>query len=515
MTLTRRSGVLVPLFSLTSQRSWGIGEFSDMPFFAKWLGLAGQSFVQILPITEVPDHETSPYAALTAMALDPIYIALPDVEDFQTLGGEALLSGDDRTTLDRIRQSSRVEHRLVRPLKSRWLQRAFEQFCRTELASGSARARRFSAFVRDEGWWLDDYALFQAIRERQRLLAWWQWPEPLSRRHPDALAHASEQLRSEIHHRQYVQWIAAEQWAAARARSKPVQVYGDVPFMISADSPDVWTRQNEFRLDATVGAPPDAFSESGQDWGLPPWRWDVMAENDYEWMRRRARRTAHLFDGFRLDHLVGFYRTFIRPRDPNLPPFFAPPDEPSQQSLGERLVTIFQDSGAEVVAEDLGTVPAFVRQSLQRLGVPGFKVLRWERQWGTPRRPFIDPSNYPETSVAATGTHDTETLARWLEAASPDDREQLLAMPSVKRHLAATGSTVDALVRGLLDAGSRLTIIPLQDLFGWPDRINTPALVDDDNWTWRMAWRVDRLDEITAARTRAALLASWTRSAGR
>ncbi len=511
----RRSGVMVPLFSLTSRQSWGIGEFSDLPRFAKWLVSAGQSFVQILPITEVPARETSPYSALTAMALDPIYISLPDLEDFQMLGGESLLPAEDRTTLETLRQSWRIDHHLVRLFKSRCLRRACESFTNRERGSHSAREQRFDAFVEAESWWLDDYALFQALRGRYHSEAWWKWPRPLAHRDAARLAEAREDLSDEIHYRKYVQWIAAEQWTLARTLSTPLAVFGDVPFMISGDSPDVWTRQHEFRLDATVGAPPDAFSETGQDWGLPPWRWDVMAKNDYEWMRDRARRTANLFDGFRLDHLVGLYRTYIRPLDAAVTPFFAPEDTRLQLALGERLVRIYLDTGAEVVAEDLGTVPDFVRESLQQLGVPGFKVLRWERQWHAPRRPFIDPPTYPETSVASTGTHDTEPLASWWEALAAEDRDQVSQMPSIQRYLGESYTPLDAIIRGLLDAGSRLTIVPLQDLFGWPDRINTPAQVDETNWTWRMWWRVDQLDEIPEARERAEVLATWTRSAGR
>lgn len=515
MTRARRSGVLVPLFSLTSRQSWGVGDFGDLRHFTRWAADAGQAFVQILPITEVPARETSPYSALTAMALDPIYISLPGVEDFQALGGDAQLDGDDRRTLAALRTSGRVEHQRIRPLKSRCLRRSFERFATVERGRGSDRDRRFTRFVADEAWWLEDYALFQAIRGWQQSRPWWQWPAPLARREPAALERARHLLRTEIDFRQYEQWLAAGQWAAARAHAQPVQLFGDVPFMISGDSPDVWTRQDEFRLDATVGAPPDAFSETGQDWGLPPWRWDVMAARQFEWMRQRARRTASLFDGFRLDHLVGLYRTYIRPRDAACPPFFSPDEEAAQLRLGETLVRIYQATGAEVIAEDLGTVPDFVRASLQRLDVPGFKVLRWERAWDAPGQPFIDPLDYPEASVATTGTHDTEPLATWLMSLSEADRGRLRETPSLRRTSAAESSALDALLRALLAAPSRLAIIPVQDVFGWRDRINTPAQVDEHNWTWRLPWRVDELGDVAEARDRAATLAGWTRAAGR
>jgi 4-alpha-glucanotransferase len=523
---TRCSGILIPLFSIVSRRSWGVGEFLDLPVFAEWARSAGQSFVQVLPILEIPDHETSPYSALTAMALDPIYISIGELEEFQSLGGIERFSSEDHAAVGAVQTAPRVQHHAVRALKARWLRRAHECFLHDEAGPQSARFARFDAFTQREAWWLDDYALFRALRGVHDQRAWWDWPEPLARRRPAALARAREELAVEIGYRKYVQWVAAEQWERARQAAEPVQVFGDVPFMIAADSPDVWTEQHEFRFDATVGVPPDAFSETGQDWGLPPWRWEVMAENDFAWMRRRARRSAALFAGFRLDHLVGLYRTFIRPTDPKARPFFAPPDEPAQLGLGEKLVRIYQETGAEIIAEDLGTVPDFVRASLLRLGVPGFKVFRWERIWNMPGQPFVDPDDYGEISVATTGTHDTEALATWWETLPQEDRERVVRLPSVARYLESkdgarpapalfTPQIREAIVRAMLASGSRFTIFPMQDLFGWRDRINTPATVDEDNWSWRLPEHVDDLQTLETSRTRAALLKEWTREAGR
>jgi 4-alpha-glucanotransferase len=216
VTAPRRSGVVVPLFSLASSRSWGVGEFADLPLVARWLQSAGQSFVQLLPITEIPEAETSPYSSLTAMALDPIAIALPDVEEFVALGGEAQLSGDERARLDRVRASRKVEHREVRALKAQSLRRAYAEFSRGHRSGATARARAFAEFTRAEAWWLDDYALFLAIRGQQALRPWWQWPAPLASRDGPALAQAGADLSDEIAYRKYVQWIAALQWARAR-----------------------------------------------------------------------------------------------------------------------------------------------------------------------------------------------------------------------------------------------------------------------------------------------------------
>ena len=273
------------------------------------------------------------------------------------------------------------------------------------------RADAFVDFCAREAWWLQDYALFRALLDFHHHRAWWEWPDALLRADAEALARARSQLHADLVYRMYLQWIAAEQWTIARQQAAPVRVFGDLPFMITGNSADVWLRQDEFRLDATVGAPPDAFAKEGQDWGLPPWRWRVMKDRDYTWFRARARRHAELFEGFRIDHLVGLYRTWTRPTDKTLPAHFEPAEVTEQRRLGEDLVRIFKASGAEVIAEDLGSVPAFVRASITRLGVPGFKVLQWERHWDQPEQPPIDPKTFPALSVATTGTHDIEPLA--------------------------------------------------------------------------------------------------------
>ncbi len=206
-----------------------------------------------------------------------------------------------------------------------------------------------------------------------------------------------------------------------------MQLFGDLPFMVDGDSADVWVRQHQFRLDVSVGAPPDAFSATGQNWGMPLYDWEAIEREDFRWLHERARRSADLFDGYRVDHLVGFYRTYGRPVAGG-DGFFTPSDQASQQALGERVLSVLRSPGAEIVAEDLGTVPDFVRASLARLGIPGFRVFRWERKWHEPGLPFRDPSEYPRVSVAATGTHDTEPMAIWWEGSSGDERNRVAAL---------------------------------------------------------------------------------------
>ena len=495
--IRRQSGLSVPLFSLASRQSWGIGEFSDLAIFSRWVAEAGQSVLQILPINEMPPGERSPYSAMTAMALDPIYISLPGVADFSGLGGELALEAADAAILAAVRDAPRIRYEQVRQLKQRWLRRAFDRFLRLEVARGTPRARRFDDFVTSQAWWLDEYAVFRSLHALHDDLSWQVWPEPLCHAQEAAVSRARLGLHSELTYRKYLQWIAAEQWSEAKRLAWPTRIFGDLPFMIGVDSPDVWARQAEFRFDATIGVPPDAFSETGQDWGLPPWRAGVMAANAFAWMRARAHRYADLYDGYRIDHLVGLYRTYVRPIDKTQAAFFDPAEEAAQIALGETLINFF--TGAErrpdVIAEDLGSIPLFVRESMARLELPGLKVLRWERHWDRDGEPLIDPATFPEVSVATTGTHDIEPLAATPEGETEEQRT--------------------AALQSLLAAASCLTLIPLQDVFGWTDRINTPAVVDDMNWTWRLPWPVDTWLDREDTVARADALKLWTRSAGR
>jgi 4-alpha-glucanotransferase len=523
---TRRAGILVPLFSLPSSRSWGIGEIGDIAAIVGWLRRGGQRVLQLLPIGEMPPGETSPYSALSAMAIDPQFITMDAVEDFAALGGEGALPAAARARLDAARQSPVIDYAAVRDLKLQSLRRCWARFRDTELAGGTRRAASFHAWIAGQAWWLEDFALFRALHACHGERPWTEWPAPLRARQPEALAAAARELCDDVQFRRYVQWLASDQWGAARAAAGDVALFGDLPFMVSGDSADVWARQDEFRLDASVGVPPDAFSDTGQDWGLPVYRWDVLADRDFDWLRHRARRNADLFDGYRVDHLVGFYRTYFRPHDTGEAEFI-PAEEAAQRALGERVLGVFREPGTEIIAEDLGVVPDFVRESLTRLGVPGFKVFRWERHWDEPDQPFRDPAQYPRVSVATSGTHDTETLATWWQQAPREERTAILDIPAIQARLddddrarvlddpGFPAAAREAMLDALFASSSDLVMLPIQDVFGWRDRINQPATVGDANWTWRLPWPSDRLQTEPEAMAAATQLRAWVERHGR
>ena len=517
-TKRRRAGALVPLFSIPSRGSWGIGEIADLPILAEWLRTAGLSVLQLLPVNEMGQGQTSPYSALSAMAIDPIFISIGELPEFIAWGGESALDDDEFERLEAARNAAGVDYESVRELKTRCLREAFETFWAEEWSRNSERAVAMREYVERESWWLRDYALFRALHEENGHRYWVEWEPSLRERNPAALQQAGSRLEHEVLYYAWLQWVAGEQWKKARAECEGITILGDFPFMVSGDSADVWARQEQFRLDASVGVPPDAFSETGQDWGLPVYRWDAVEAAGYDWLRARVRRSAELFDGFRIDHLVGFYRTFVREKDGET--YFVPSEEDAQRRQGERLLDVFRESGAFIVAEDLGVVPEFVRASLASHDVPGLKVLRWEREWDMEGRPFKDPSRFPPLSVAISGTHDTETLAEWWDRADGDERARAIELPALAEAAILTDETYsprlrDALLETAFRAGSDLVLLPLQDIFGWYDRINTPAVVAEHNWTWRLPWPVEEMGGEDDAIERAAFLERLARRTGR
>ena len=233
------------------------------------------------------------------------------------------------------------------------------------------------------------------MHERRGRAPWTEWPEGLRDRDPVALADARAELGDDVRYRQYLQWLAEDQWQAARAAAGRVILFGDLPFMVALDSADVWARQDDFRLDASLGVPPDAFSETGQDWKLPVYQWDVIAEGGFAWLHQRARRNAALFGGYRVDHLVGLLPDVLAATSATapVPASSRPPTSRRRRRSASGCSRVFLESGAQIVAEDLGVVPDFVRASLARMQVPGLQGVPLGAALAQEGRPFADPAD--------------------------------------------------------------------------------------------------------------------------
>ena len=504
----RRAGVVLPLFSIRSASGWGVGEIPDVPRFSAWAARAGFSVLQLLPVNEVSSADPSPYAGTSAFALEPLYLSLDDCEDFVDAGGRDALSGEAKEKLEAAVRSPFVDWNTVRAVKEQAIERAFAQFLGKEWKESAGRARRLIAFMKDNREWLDDYALFTVLH-KQYGTSWLDWPRGARDRDPGVISRVRDEHRDALLRVKWVQWQLDAQWRAARrdASAAGVDLMGDVPFMVGVDSADAWSRHGLFRIDRHVGAPPDDGSPEGQDWGLPGYDWDAFMEDDFGWIKERAMRAGNLFSIYRVDHAIGYYRTYLRSLD-GKGGAFSPGDEPTQLKLGERIMRIMSRWG-EVVAEDLGTVPPFLRPSLEKLGVPGYRVLRWEKDG----EQYRDPSSWPVASVATNATHDTDTTADWYDGLAPAEREKLRAIPSL--HALDPGKPFDdrardLILRALYEAPSTLALTLFQDAIGSRDRINSPGIVEGANWTYRIGKTVDELLADEGTMERLARLAAET-----
>jgi 4-alpha-glucanotransferase len=505
MTAHRVAGCVIPLFSLRTERDWGIGQITDLPACATWVRASGHKLLQLLPPYELAAGETSPYGARTAFGLDPLYIGIEAIEDLEGVPVVELIGNEGETELARLRTLDAVDYPSVRALKTRALATAFTRFYEREwvgTGQSSPRSIQFRAFVEREHEWLGDLSLYVALRESHNDWSWQDWPPGQSQRDPVALAEASESMGRRILEYQYLQWIAHTQWDRARGemRGIGVELMGDLPFVVGRESADVWSRPEEFRRDASLGAPPDAFSPEGQDWGLPPYDVSSMLAHDLSWLRARTRHAARLYDRFRLDHVVGYFRQWVKPASgsgstPHVTSkgAFTPTGEKDQQQLGEHLLKAFitEAAPARIVAEDLGVIPPFVRRTLNELKLPGYRVIPWEKQDGVG---FRDPAKFPEVSVATYSTHDTAPITGWWDELDPGDRRGIAAMAHVDEATVDRHALWKALLRLLFNSGAELTLTLVSELLGESRRINLPGTVGGANWTYRLPASLEALE---------------------
>lgn len=494
--MSRVSGVTIPLFSVRTREDWGIGQITDLPACAAWLLSAGQRLVQVLPTHELSQGETSPYGALSAFALDPIYIDVAAIPDLTPEAIAERLGAEGLAELERVRRAPRVDYETVRRLKKRAFVEAFGRFREHELTKHGERAKAFFAFVDREGAWLRDHALYMALRASHDGHGWSTWPIEERDRSATILALAKARrddggIGTRVLEQMYLQWIAHEQWHGARAelRKLGVALMGDMPFIVGGESADVWAHRGQFRTDVSLGAPPDDFAKDGQSWGLPVYDWNAMDNDDLAWLRMRARHSAALYDRFRIDHLVGFFRQWVRKEGERGE--FVPAAESEQKARGEKVLRAMQEAAGPgtVIAEDLGVIPAFVRETMTRLGLPGYKVLPWEKDEHFMSK---DPRGFPELSVATWSTHDTQPITSWWDDLEGWERERLAGLDKIPLDLPPEQREL-ALLKLLFSARSELTLVLVNELLGDKARINTPGTVNEENWTWRLPRPIEEL----------------------
>ncbi|OGS12455.1 MAG: 4-alpha-glucanotransferase [Elusimicrobia bacterium RIFOXYA12_FULL_57_11] len=483
------TGTLFPLFAMRSKKDWGIGDAAAMTRWFDVMKAMNLDLLQVLPINEMPPGVSCPYTALSAFALDPIYIAveeLPELKEFPDLLAE-INSRRSRAAIKKLRTAKAVMYNEVRHLKFATLWKLYTRFHEHHILKDSPLAGEFLDFCRANAGWLEDYAIFRRLKDTHNWTSWTHWELPLKERDQKALEELHGREEHQVLFFKYLQWAIHRQWTAARARAAQLDItlLGDLPFMVNQESSDVWARQAEFSLDREVGAPPDAFSDTGQRWGLPAYNWPAIEENNFEWWRSKVKKAAEFYDLFRIDHMVGFFRTWVIPRDVALKPDFDIKDEPAQRSRGRRfLEAVAAASPMLPVAEDLGVIPPYVGEVLTELNIPGYKVMRWEK---SKDGKYTAPANYPPVSLATSSTHDNEPLADWWDTVAAEEKQLLWELvSSTTSKPPAFARAREQVLASLLAAGSRIVILPIQDILGTKDRVNTPGTLGDHNWTYRL-----------------------------
>lgn len=472
--LQRSSGLLLHPTSLPGP--YGIGDLGKSAY--QWIDFmvnAGQTIWQILPLGPT-GYGNSPYQATSVFAGNPLLLDLEDLAARDLIPGEAL--EHHRAFPDhRVDFPAVIDWKLPLVLSTR------ERF--HERADADTRSR-YAAYCEENGArWLNDYALFMSIKNRQGGASWTDWPEPLRLRHPEAVAAAEADLADDIESHKVVQFLFFEQWSRLRAyaNEKGVAIMGDIPIYVTYDSAEVWGNQDRFALDGegkpteVAGVPPDYFSETGQLWGNPLYRWDRMAENDFAWWVERIRVTTTFVDWVRIDHFRGFEA------------FWAVPfgEETAMNGTWKKApgVALFETIRRElgdlpIVVEDLGFITREVRELRDRFGFPGMKILQFAFG-GDPSEPFL-PHNYDPNCIVYTGSHDNDTTLGWFNSAPENEREFCL------RYLGGHQEDItQSLVRLAMGSTAILCIFPVQDVLSLgPDaRMNRPGQ-PDGNWEWRL-----------------------------
>lgn len=473
----RASGVLLHISSLPS--AFGIGDLGPWAYrFADLLVRAGQSCWQVLPIHPTdPLSGHSPYSTISSMAGNPFLIS-PEL-----LVSWGLLSSDETARVPDFPRATCLYEEVI-PHKQSLLEKAWERF-------GEAHRlwKEYRAFCQREKGWLEDYALFTSLKAAQGGSPWTMWPEELRQRDPGALERASKELKRDLEKGKFFQFLFFRQWEGLKAHCsrKGLRLIGDVPIYVNHDSADVWAAPELFQLDeqgnpkVVAGVPPDYFSETGQRWGNPIYRWDLLEKTGFQWWIRRIGQNLRWFDQIRIDHfrgLLGYWEI--------------PASEPTavkgrwMKAPGEALLKriLSQFPKESLIAEDLGIITPDVKEVMERLGIPGMRVLQFAFCGDFPHNAYL-PHNHVPNCVVYTGTHDNNTLKGWfLREATAREKERIFL------YLGRVVSEKELpweMIRLAMSSVAQTVILPMQDILGLGEeaRMNRPSTTEG-NWRWRL-----------------------------
>ncbi len=487
----RRSGILLHLTSLPGPYGNGvIGE--DAYRFVDFLQDAGYSVWQTLPLG--PTHgDGSPYQSLSVHAGNPHLIDLQWLVDKNWLD-----SNDLHNCFSDVFGRSKCISIAFNNFRKRYDQCLFQGQCNCVNCDKSAEdeelCRTFQTFNKEQAFWLDDYALYCALKREHQQKSWFDWPQALKQRDADALAEAKEHLRNDIFYYKFEQFLFFSQWLALKkyANERGIYLFGDLPIFVAHDSADVWAQRQFFKLEkdgssnVVAGVPPDYFSATGQRWGNPHYQWDVIEKSKFKWWLERIHTQQSLFDLVRIDHFRGLESSWEIPADEETAINGQWVKSPGYKLL-QALYQAYPDLA--LVAEDLGIITEEVNDLREQFNLPGMKILQFAFS-GESSNPYL-PHNHQFNSVVYTGTHDNDTTLSWLDSLNEDEKhylQQYFNFPYEQLN--------QVLMNTAMASVAKLAILPLQDLLGCGagHRMNTPGTIEG-NWQWRFSW--EQLNEET------------------
>ena len=482
----RESGILLPIASLPSR--YGIGCFSKEAYdFVNQLIEAGQKKWQILPLGPTGHGESadSPYQSYSTFAGNPYFI------DLEALIGWGLLSYEECDAIDFGDDENVIDYDKIYHGRDQILRLAFSRFS----IDGN---NEYTEFNRNNGYWLEDYCLYMALKKHFGDLAWNEWEEPYRDRHPGALQAIREELEPEIRFHRFEQYMFWKEWTGLKhyANENGIQIVGDIPIYVAFDSADTWARPQLFQFTennepiAVAGCPPDGFSATGQVWNNPLYSWEYHKQTEYSWWVQRMEYSLNLYDVVRIDHFRGFDEYYAIPYG----------DETAQYGHWEKgpglefFHTLQEKLGdMNIIAEDLGFLTESVKELLRDTGYPGMKVIEFAFD-GSEDSLYL-PHKYDHNCVVYTGTHDNDTVLGWYLTLNDHDRE------FTKRYLNNTNTALDRIhwdfIRLAMASVADLCVVPIQDYLGYGNeaRINYPGSVGA-NWKWRL--KKGQFTELTA-----------------
>lgn len=475
MSTHRGAGILLHITSLPS--SFGIGDLGPEAYaFAGYLHRAGQKFWQILPLSPIQaDQHYSPYSSVSSMAGNVLLIS-PEI-----LKEDSLLTKGDLAARSPSRKD-KVDYKATEDLKHQLFRKAFHR----------AKAKKdpaFQAFCYREAYWLDDFALYMVLRQSHNDQAWYTWPDVYKFRDLKSLLTFTNDNADGIAYEKWLQYQFFRQWKNLRRHCNDlnVSIIGDLPFYISYDSVDVWSRQEIFKLtdegdmEGIAGVPPDYFNDKGQLWGMPVYRWEVLQETGYDWWIKRIRKNLELVDLLRLDHFRAFVDYWEVPAG----------ETTAQKGVwepgpGADLFRVFQQEFGKLpfIAEDLGDINQAVHKLRDQFSLPGMKVLQFAFGDNLAGSEHI-PHNYTTNFIAYTGTHDNNTTTGWFTRdINKGDRKNVESYIGKKLK---SETVAGEMIRLAYSSVAKIVIVPAQDVLGLDERarMNMPASIGT-NWNWRM-----------------------------